>query len=544
MTQIARLIGGAGTGKTTELMRILDGVLQRGVDPLQVGFVSFTKAARREASSRAAYQFGGSGDQLEQDGWFRTLHSVCFRCLGESRDSTLGDDKESLKWLEESLQTEVGKPLGAESLEESDFEASTDAGVSLSLWSAARNRLEPLQKAWERAERCSTRTPPYETVVALIEQYEQSKRLDGKADFTDLLGRFAGWSFGIDGHERVAPEGSTPSLPVWFFDEQQDTSALLDSVCHRLIESASWVYVVGDPFQAIYGWAGADASLFRAWPATQERIMPKSYRCPPAVHQLGEDILRESSDYWNRGILPADHAGEVDVARFTAGVFDQVTPEESWLLLGRTNYHANRIASRVKELGIPWMPTRGMGGWNRPAKAKALNALYDLTTDLPIEPGEWSSILDHIPSKCEAGALLDHGAKAKWDAGQHKGESSYASGLARWGATALLIEKIKTAAWGSLIDGGSEYAEARARWGYEAVTKPPIRVGTVHSAKGAEADNVLWLTTATQAVSNACSEQEGFDEECRVAYVAATRARRRLIVAVEPNQRYKFKVPV
>ena len=45
MPTIARLIGGAGTGKTTELMRILDGVLQQGIDPLQVGFVSFTKAA-------------------------------------------------------------------------------------------------------------------------------------------------------------------------------------------------------------------------------------------------------------------------------------------------------------------------------------------------------------------------------------------------------------------------------------------------------------------------------------------------------------------
>lgn len=542
MTQIARLIGGAGTGKTTELMRILDGVLTKGVDPLQVGFVSFTKAARREASSRAAYQFGGSSEQLEQDGWFRTLHSVCFRCLGEARGSVLSDDKESTKWLEDNLQATVGKPIGAESLEESDFEGSSDASISLTLWSAARNRLEPLDTAWARAERCSDRTPPLAEVRDFVLRYEQAKRLDGKRDFTDLLGAFAGWSFGLDGHERVAPDGVAPRLPVWFFDEQQDTSALLDAVCHRLIESASWVYVVGDPFQAIYGWAGADPQLFQAWPAAQQRIMPKSFRCPAPIHELGEAILREASDYWDRGISPADHAGVVDVERFTGGLLGEVDPTSSWLLLARTNYHANRIATRLKETGVPWQPTKGLGGWNRPVKNRALNTLADLAKGFPVESSEWAAVLDVLPSKTEGGELITRGTKAKWEPKDFAGQHAYATDLSAWGGTPLLSAALVSGRWTSFVDGALDYAAARERWGYEAVTNPPIRVGTIHSAKGAEADNVLWLTTGSQAVSR--SAEENGDEECRVGYVAATRARKRLIIAVEPNQRNRFKAPV
>jgi superfamily I DNA/RNA helicase len=70
-----------------------------------------------------------------------------------------------------------------------------------------------------------------------------------------------------------------------------------------------------------------------------------------------------------------------------------------------------------------------------------------------------------------------------------------------------------------------------------------VRAGTIHSAKGAEADNVLWLTTTTQAVTNALDEPELRNAEIRVAYVAATRARQRLVIGVEPNKRHRYRGP-
>jgi len=544
MPTIARLIGGAGTGKTAELMRLLALQLEQGVDPYQVGFVSFTKAARREAAERAAEVSGEQAASLEQNGWFRTLHSVCFQCLGEKRDAMVTGDRKSVRWIEEQLEAEVGKAPSNSLDEENDFGASTDAGLALQLWSTARNRLEPLMAAWERADRCSNRTPPYEAVADIVTRYEQAKRLDFVSDFTDLLGRFAGYKFNVNGHDRTKPAGDVPQLPVWFFDEQQDTSALLDTVCHRLIESSDWVYVVGDPFQAIYGWAGADPKLFLAWPAAKERIMPQSFRCPLAIHNLGESILREASDFWDRGIKSSDHEGSVEHERFTSYLLDQIDPSQNWLLLARTNWLANKLTRRLKELGVPWCPTRGHGGWNRPAKNKALNALYDLQRGAPIMGDEWQAILKLVPSKDDAGPLLERGTKADWDAHwqSRKQQGFYLPDLSQAGALPRLIEAIATGTWVALVAHGEEYTRARGRWGIDAVHRPSVRVGTIHSAKGAEADNVLWLTTTTSAVSKSCEDPQGFDEECRVSYVAATRARKRLIVASEPNQRHRWKV--
>ena len=66
MVAVARLIGGAGTGKTTELMRIIEQVAGKGVDPYSIGFCSFTRAARLEASTRAADMFGIRQPELER----------------------------------------------------------------------------------------------------------------------------------------------------------------------------------------------------------------------------------------------------------------------------------------------------------------------------------------------------------------------------------------------------------------------------------------------------------------------------------------------
>jgi superfamily I DNA/RNA helicase len=69
--------------------------------------------------------------------------------------------------------------------------------------------------------------------------------------------------------------------------------------------------------------------------------------------------------------------------------------------------------------------------------------------------------------------------------------------------------------------------------GAKVTSEPRIRVGTVHSVKGAEADNVAFLTTVGQRCATAMENPDQADEERRIAYVAVTRARRRLFVVAE-----------
>lgn len=537
---IARLIGGAGTGKTTELMNLMGATIEAGIrDPTQIGFVSFTRAARLEAATRAAKLFGIDRAQLERNGWFRTLHSVCFRCLGCSNE-LLSGDKASADWLAEALQEQVtvAHDSGESDLAEIAFASDTRASRALNIWSAARNRLVPLQPLWLQAKRCDDSLPSYEYCVKTVERYEQAKRLGGRLDFTDLLCMFAGKKCMVDEVLEREPQGYVPALPVWFFDEQQDASPLLDAVSHRLISTpeCKWVYVVGDPFQSIYGWAGADPRCFRAWPVAKEKIMPKSYRCPAQVLQIGERTLRRCSDYFDRGIAPADHEGKAS-SEWGLGTLDLVNPDSEWLVLARTNMLADRLAQVLERRGVPWVPTRGRGGWNAPVRNLGLAGLWTLEQGGPISGAEWRQVLKLLPSKIpgEGVELLTRGTKTRFDDEAECANYEWVlpNQLAELGATPQLSTLIAEKRWRSLVKDGTKVAQALDRFGVEVLAEPKIKVGTIHSVKGQEADNVILLATTSSPVARNQEQQQGFDEERRVEYVGATRARRRLYVVKE-----------
>lgn len=551
MPQIAQLIGGAGTGKTTELLSIMSKVIETGISAEEIGFVSFTRAARSEAATRAAAQFGSSESELLNNGWFRTLHSVCFRCLGASRGEMLAGNRADKEWLAEALQEEVGTLAQDDGLAEVCFEGSTDAGVALNLWGAARNRLEPLEAVWRLASDCDDRTPDLEFCRETAARYEQAKRLDGRFDFVDLLARFAGISFTTDGPTTCQPRGFVPDVPVWFFDEQQDTSALLDAVCKRLIEPSGWVYVVGDPFQAIYGWAGADPKHFLSWPVAEgkKRIMPISYRCPAEILALGESILSECSDYWQRGIKAAAscQSAQIEEAAADASLVHDVDPRQSWLLIARTNREAARMGSWLTEGGVPWHPTKGNNCWTAPVKHSAFRLLAALQQGHPITRPEWKQVLKYLPSKMDGADLLVRGTKTKFESEADPKTPSWelysAESLADLGATEQGKEFIRSGRWRSTVEDADRYCEAVERWGVDAVDRPKVRVGTIHSVKGSEAENVVLLTTSTKQIARGSESQAGADEEARVAYVAVTRTKRRLILANDRKARFKMRIP-
>ncbi len=549
MPTIAKLIGGAGTGKTSALLETMEQAIDAGgYEPDQIGFVSFTRAARHEAAERAAEKFGCKQDDLERHGWFRTLHSICFRCL-EINGELLADDKDGRTWIEENL----GEPASCEARTDQDFaEAAdaeeTDASKSLRLWSLSRNRLEPLDDVYDEVSTVDENLPDRETCRAIVQRYESRKAMDNRCDFVDLAARFAGWKFTVDGPERASPQGSVPAIPVIFFDEYQDTSPLLDEVARRLASSPAcrWVYLSADVFQAIYQFGGADHRCFMNWEAHKQKTMPQSWRCPAPIFELGEEILSGCSDYFDRAIKPAAHEGDwIEVDTWDIPMHE-VSPAESWLFLARTNRQARMFMSRLEDEGIPWIPTKGNGGWARPAMNEALKALWDLEQGNPIDIEQWRRVLDYLPSKADGETLLVRGTKSRWldksfappgtGAMLFPPAGADLSGIVpvdQFGATPPLIQAVASGAWRRLIPQGSSFAAAAERWGVASAMAPKVKVGTVHSVKGAEGDNVVLLSTLTGPAARSVESQDGEDAERRLAYVGVTRARRRLWVVKE-----------
>jgi DNA helicase-2/ATP-dependent DNA helicase PcrA len=538
MATIARLIGGAGTGKTTELLRIMDGALEQlGDDPLRLGFASFTRAARAEAAGRAAAAWGVSERLLTREGWFRTVHSTAMRCIGVSAGQLITETAEDVKWLSESLGVKVSSQYDEET-GGVRYVGDPVVAASLTCWALCRSSLVPLEEVVRRMRAVDDNVPDFAAIVRVAERYESAKNIDDRLDFTDLLMRFAGLGMHPkNGPYNKSKEGDLPPVEAWLFDEQQDASPLLDAVCKRLVSAPSvrWCYVVGDPFQAIYGFAGSSADCFLAWDAAKERTMPKSWRCPKPVAELGERCLRRMyRGYFDRKIAPADHEGSVGEVSSIEDAVAKVDPSESWLLIARTNFQATRLYAAMAEAGKPAKWTTSPEGPT--ARSVGMQALYALEKGEPVTAAQWMRAMELLPQIDKTKQkILVRGTKTKWKNSEEsqKWDLIFPSELQEVGATETLVNALANKEWVSLVDRGTEWRNQAERWGSDLTAEPKVRIGTIHSVKGAEADNVGLLTTTSNRVAAGYEDAAQHDEECRIAYVGVTRTRRNLYVINE-----------
>jgi DNA helicase-2/ATP-dependent DNA helicase PcrA len=535
---VARLIGGAGTGKTTELLRLMEAALDTlGGDPLKLGFASFTRAARAEAVTRAARAWEVDESLLSVRGWFRTVHSTVYRCLGVASGQLITDKRADVEWLSEVLGVRLGTQMDDETGRQS-YIGDPLTAAALNCWAVSRTSLMPLDEVVRRARRADDSVPDYAAIVRIAERYETAKRLHDRLDFTDMLLRFSGIGVSpTDGVYQRTPEGDLPEVSAWLFDEQQDASPLLDAACRRLVSAPTvkWCYVVGDPFQAIYGFAGSSAECFLAWDAAKVRTMPKSYRCPAPILELGEKCLRRMHrGYFDRGIAPADHDGSVHEVGDIDDVTHRIDPNDDWLLIARTNFQANRFFAAMHAQGKPvrWATTTD----GPTSRTLGLQALYALEQGEPVTGVQWSRALELLPQKDkDKETVVARGAKTLWKKPEtvSQWDVIFPSELEEVGATEMLQAAIASGEWVSLVDRGSEWRRQADKWGAALASEPRVRVGTIHSVKGAEADNVALLTTTSRRVQLSDEDADQHDEECRIAYVAVTRAKRNLWIINE-----------
>ena len=533
MPEILRLIGGAGTGKTTRLMQEIDRA--RGLWGIeQIGFSTMTRAARSVAVGRAASAFGRAPDELSRDGWFRTIHSACLRVTGDAFASILSSDDD--EWLSKSV---FHAPYKTTRYSEDDDVGTRcgggdDVSLSLDAWNYARAKMIDLRTA------CVHKDVPYTTALHYASRYETAKRVAHKFDFTDILMRFVGVRYASEDAKpsRATPIGEVPRLSVWLFDEAQDASKLLDYACRRfaVAPSVERVIICGDPFQSIYGFAGSSSEHFLGWPARQE-VLAQSHRCPKAILAMGERSLRRmrGGSYWDRGILAANRDGRVEDVLSIERLVDSVSASDDWLLLARTNFSARKITAVLDSCGIPWRPT-SKNNTHSNARIAGMRSLVELEQTVPISASSVADVMKFLPSVSRGTRLITHGAKARYIAESHEGKRFATDDLAAIGFQQPLIDAIKSGAWVSHIAGAKKYRSAVARHGSAIVDNPPVRVGTVHSAKGFEAKNVglVDAASASSARRQEC-DRATWDEERRIEYVGVTRASSRLVIARCPS---------
>jgi DNA helicase-2/ATP-dependent DNA helicase PcrA len=499
-TQHQILLGPPGTGKTTSLLDIVCAELERGTPPGRIGFVSFTKAAAEEAVTRARERFGLQRSDFP---WFRTLHSLCYRSLGCRPGDVL--DGKNLREFAVWAGIDVSGKFA------DDYEGYTEGDRIMHMEHLARVQCRPLQDVYNEDDD----NLPWREVDRVARHLGAYKVARGMYDYTDLLSNFVA-------------QGAPPALDCLLVDEVQDLSNLQWRVVDLLARWTPRVTYAGDDDQAIYRWAGAasDVLVDLAYPA---RVLGQSYRVPRAVQSVAASVIG--------GVVhrrPKEWAArEVDgvVERVSTLSDAEVETGDSVLVLARNTFIiATQIVPELRRRGVYY-------SW-----------------------GDRGAVTQEVLSAIQTWEALRAGRRVGVEeAVQVYGYMSMGRGYERGHRELPAFDREDTVSMEDLVARGGLLGEpaiwhekltklpvdevafilAARRRGERIVGPPRVRLSTIHGAKGGEADHVVLMTEI--AARTAREREANPDDEARVWYVGATRAREKLtIVDTVAKNRYEI----
>ncbi len=497
--KISKVIGPPGTGKTTELLRLL-GAAARKYDPERIGAVSFTKAAVKEMRSRAAEEAGLEPDNLKN---IQTIHSLCFALAGIKKDQVAQGAAVMKKWNEDFPTWAM--PLDHAEFTEDDHYKETHADrawenkKTFNLMNIFRNQLLPAP------------TWPDESAQRFWADWSAWMTASDYVDFTAMI-------------ELADRAELAPDVDVLFVDEAQDLTPLQLRVINRWADRALATVFAGDSDQCIYRWAGSCPEVFRDLPAGWVKPLTQSYRVSRAVHEYAMTLISRADDRENVVYEPRDASGAV----FTACPCPDLSLDGSHMILARCNHQLGHWRQWLLDAGIPWHnPYRPSDRtWNpltarifRAARAYVMlrEGLNVRKGDLTVMIGETRAKGNIIPGmKGKAAAILDDNPGVL-DLFGIAGLGLFTAEFLNWNKP---IEEVLnlTGQAGTLLE--------RMEIEDIVTAAPRVVLGTIHSVKGGEADHVWIDTSAAMQVARAVqSSRQAFNDELRVAYVAATRAR-------------------
>jgi len=358
------VLAAAGTGKTRTLVHRVAYLVSRGISPERVLLLTFTNRAAREMLERAALLIGSSVSWV----WGGTFHHMANRLLrrharlvGYHSDYTILDRDDSRTLISDSLKER--KLLSREF---------PKPAVLLGLYSAAANTESPLAEAVE--SRFADLDVDPGKVLDVLKEYRKKKAALGAMDFDDMLVNCLRL---LREQQQVLEKYQEQFLHV-LVDEYQDTNTLQAEIVDRVAGKNRNLLVVGDDFQSIYSWRGAD---FRNIMSFTERYadarvckLETNYRSVPEILEVAnaciagnpeqfQKTLRATRQAYKKPVVARPRDGETQ-ARYVVDQIRQLRRDGCRLrdiaLLYRAHFHAMEIQMILAREGIPYVITSGV----------------------------------------------------------------------------------------------------------------------------------------------------------------------------------------
>ncbi|MEF8902163.1 MAG: ATP-dependent helicase, partial [Halovenus sp.] len=436
-TEVIRLFGGPGSGKTTALLDRVEQLLaeEEDVAVRDVLVVSYTRAAAAEIRERLAERLDTTPRSLR--GNVCTMHAKAYDLLNLSRGDVVGEsDKEAfcedygLEYEDEyegsRRRSARSTTLGNKVIATSQWLQRTrrDVGDWYDVpfkWNDEEVRLPP--DIDDNAQTGNKYTPTWPIdddrldIPEAIRAWRNWKGSNDLVGFADML-------------ERVKQRSLLPGVDYLVIDEFQDITTLQYDVYEEWRAHMKRVLIAGDDDQVVYAWQGADPDLLLEEDVDEDIVLPNSYRLPSRILNVVNQEVSHIDKRQEKDLEPRTEGGEVaalrnrsmlDLSREVRGTVEDT--DETVMVLFRARYQMFQFIDEFIDGGIPFQCLTDQRMWtdrltqyvdgiealamDEPLTGLQARRLADMLADSAFGTGERDDFFDTLDDLEEAAGVDD-----------------------------------------------------------------------------------------------------------------------------------------
>ena len=585
------VIAGAGSGKTRTLVYRVARLIELGISPSSILLLTFTRKAAQQMLERAA-NLQDERCKFVSGG---TFHSLANKIL-KRYSSAIGFER-GFSLLDRGDMEEVISAL-IHALGMSKVKRFPKKGTIANIISKSVNIQKSIDKVIKREyEHLSEFSPHVEKIFYMYREYKKKNSL---LDYDDLLVYLKEL---LQKNPDIRSTLSRQYKYI-MVDEYQDTNRIQADILKGLCFEHDNIMVVGDDSQAIYSFRGADYNnMFefpKIFPNTKIIKLEQNYRSIQPILDLTNAIMEKAKKRYTKCLYTTRKGGkkpelvntrtEPKQAEFVCQFIKEQLKKGYSLkdiaVLFRASYHSFELEAELTREKIPYVK---YGGFKFLESAHIKDFLSHIRAFLNNEDIiSWTRILRLIknigPSKAEKIFMwlkesdvhpkdilkwpklkkaekegLERLAKLFCDMSQEGISPADAARLIIDYYFPIMQEKFddypkRKRELEQLIPMAFRYRSLRA-FVDDLILEPPtspddlqekkdefLTLSTVHSAKGLEWPIVIiiWAVEGRFPLARASGNIESLEEERRLMYVAATRAKDHLIICYPGDEYIPF----
>jgi len=332
------ILAGAGSGKTKTLThRIAYLIENEKIWPNQILAVTFTNKAAKEMRQRLSVLLNQDGSSRSFMPWMGTFHGICVRLLRIEGDA-IGIARNFVIYDEDDRRGLIKQAMKQLSLSEKEIKAQS---ISAAISTSKNEMTNP-------DEYSQIASSPYQKNVAKVyKKYEDMRQTAGALDFDDLL-------LEVVRLFKEAPDVRKKwqaNFKHILIDEYQDTNAAQYAIVKSLVNDQRNICVVGDDWQSIYSWRGADftniLNFERDFKGAKVIKLEQNYRSTGNILDAASNVITKNVQRTDKKLWTAAGPGEPVQVH---GVYDEA--EEASLVAERISTHVSIKARSFGDFAV------------------------------------------------------------------------------------------------------------------------------------------------------------------------------------------------